>query len=94
MKITKNINNAIFREYDVRGIYGQDLNEDVAYTVGKAFGSYIRQFGQNKVIIGHDNRQSYEKLYPALMQGIIDSGTDVISLGLVTTPMHNFAKIY
>ena len=94
MEITKKINSAIFREYDVRGIYGEDLNEDVAYTVGKAFGSYVLRFGQNKVIIGHDNRQSHEVIYPALMKGILDSGVDVISLGLVTTPMHNFAKIY
>ena len=94
MEITKKINSAIFREYDVRGIYGEDLNEDVAYTVGKAFGSYISKLGQNKVIIGHDNRQSHEVIYPALMKGILDSGVDVISLGLVTTPMHNFAKIY
>ena len=94
MEITKKINSAIFREYDVRGIYGEDLNEDVAYTVGKAFGSYVLRFGQDKVIIGHDNRQSHEVIYPALMKGILDSGVDVISLGLVTTPMHNFAKIY
>ncbi len=94
MEITKKINSAIFREYDVRGIYGEDLNEDVAYTVGKAFGSYISKLGQNKVIIGHDNRQSHEVIYPALMKGILDSGVDVISLGLVTTPIHNFAKIY
>lgn len=94
MEITKKINSAIFREYDVRGIYSEDLNEDVAYTVGKAFGSYISKLGQNKVIIGHDNRQSHEVIYPALMKGILDSGVDVISLGLVTTPMHNFAKIY
>ena len=94
MKITKDINNAIFREYDVRGIYGDDLNEDVAYTVGKAFGSYVRELGESKVILGHDNRDSHHELYPALMQGILDSGVNVLSLGLVTTPMHNFAKIY
>ncbi len=94
MKITKDINNAIFREYDVRGIYGNDLNEDVAYTVGKAFGSYVRELGESKVILGHDNRDSHHELYPALMQGILDSGVNVLSLGLVTTPMHNFAKIY
>lgn len=94
MKITNKINPAIFREYDVRGIYGDDLNEDVAYTVGKAFGSYVRELGESKVILGHDNRDSYMEIYSALMQGILDSGVNVFSLGLVTTPMHNFAKIY
>ena len=94
MKITKNINPAIFREYDVRAIYDEDLNEDVAYTIGRAYGSYIKMHGESKILIGHDNRSSHAVLYPALMQGLCDSGINVISLGLVTTPMHNFAKIY
>lgn len=94
MKITKNINPNIFRQYDIRGIYGTDLNEDVAYTIGKAFGSFVHDLGESKVVLGHDNRQSHSELYPALMQGILDSGINVLSLGLVTTPMHNFAKIY
>lgn len=94
MEVTKKINMNIFRQYDVRAIVGEDLNEDIAYTVGKAFGSYVKRFGEDRVIIGHDNRKSHKELYPALMQGIIDSGTNVLSLGLVTTPMHNFAKLY
>ena len=94
MKITNKINPAIFREYDVRGVYKEDLNEDVAYTIGRAFGSYAFRKGESKVVLGHDNRESHNVIYPALMQGILDSGMDVLSLGLVTTPMHNFAKIY
>ena len=94
MKITKNINFKIFREYDIRGIYGDDLNEDVAYTIGKAFGSFVKLKGESKVLLGHDNRESHSVLYPSLMQGILDSGINVLSLGLLTTPMHNFAKIY
>ena len=94
MKIVKNINPAIFREYDVRAIYDEDLNEDVAYTIGKAFGSYVKKIGESKVLMGHDNRDSHSVLYPSLMQGILDSGVNVLSLGLITTPMHNFAKIY
>ncbi len=94
MKITNKINPAIFREYDVRGIYEEDLNEDVAYTIGRAFGSYVREKGESKVILGHDNRESHNVIYPALMHGILDSVVNVLSLGLITTPMHNFAKIY
>ena len=94
MKITKQINPAIFREYDIRGIYKEDLNENVAYTIGRAFGSYVKELGESKVILGHDNRESYIEIYPALMKGILDSGTDVLNLDLITTPMHNFAKIY
>ena len=94
MKITKNINFKIFREYDVRGIYGKDIDEDVSYTIGRAFGSYVRELGESKVILGHDNRESHKIIYPALTKGILDSGVNVLSLGLITTPMHNFAKIY
>ena len=94
MKIVKDINPRIFREYDIRAVYKEDLNEDVAYTIGRAFGSYVKRRGESKVLIGHDNRSSHSTLYPGLMQGILDSGVNVLSLGLITTPMHNYAKMY
>ena len=93
MKITKDINKDLFREYDLRGIYGTDINEDVSYTIGRSFGSYIRNKGEIKTIVGHDNRSSSDTIISALIKGIIDSGIDVINLGLVTTPMYYFAKI-
>jgi len=93
MKITKNINPNIFREYDVRAIVGAELNEDITYTIGRAFASYIALQNKKNVIVGHDNRLSYEFLYPALIQGLVDSGANVIDLGFVTTPMTNYAKI-
>lgn len=94
MKVTRNINPNIFREYDIRGVYGTEIDSDSAYTIGRAFGSYIKTLGESKVVLGHDNRKSHSVLYPSLMQGILDSGINVLSLGLITTPMHNFAKIY
>lgn len=92
MKIIKDINKEIFREYDIRGKYPIDLNEDVAYTFGKSYGSYIRKFNSDKVLIGHDNRLSGPILHDAVIKGIIDSGIDVVDLGLVTTPMYYFAR--
>ena len=92
MKITTNINPNIFREYDLRGEYGIDLNEDVAYTIGKSYGSYIRKYNSNKVLIGHDNRLSSPLLSEALIKGILDSGINVVDLGLVTTPMYYYAR--
>lgn len=92
MKITRNINPNIFREYDIRGIYEQDLTEDVAYTIGKSFGTYIQNLNQTKTIIGHDNRLSSPVLHHALITGLTDSGVDVIDLGLVTTPMYYYAR--
>lgn len=92
MKITKNIRKEIFREYDIRGVYPSDLNEDVAYTFGKSYGSYIRKFEAQRVIVGHDNRLSSPTLSNAVIKGIMDSGIDVVDLGLVTTPMYYFAR--
>lgn len=93
MEVTKNINKEIFREYDIRGIYGTDLNEDVAYTIGRSFGTYIKKYNLNKAIVGYDNRHSSPILHEALVKGICDSGSDVIDLGLVTTPMYYYGRI-
>ena len=93
MKITNMINPNIFREYDVRGVYPTELDEDVSYTFGKAYGTYIKKFHQTKCIVGHDNRLSSDSLTDALIKGILSTGIDVINLGLVTTPMYYYACI-
>ena len=91
--ITNNINPNIFREYDVRGVYPTDLNKDVAYTFGKAYGTYIKKFGQNKCVVGRDNRYSSDELATNLINGILSTGVNVINLGLVTTPMYYYGCI-
>ena len=93
MNITSRINKNIFRGYDIRGRYPEDLNEDVAYTIGKSYGTYIKKFNQTKCVVGHDNRYSYPELTKALVTGILDTGIDVVYLDLVTTPMYYFAQI-
>lgn len=90
--IYKNINPNIFRGYDIRAIYGKDLNEDIAYTIGLSFGSYIREKGYEKCIVGHDNRVSSEPLADALLEGITSTGVNVVYLGLCTTPMYYYAQ--
>lgn len=92
--IISDVNPNIFRGYDIRGIYNDDLTEDVAYTVGKAFGSVVIKNGYKKCIIGHDNRDSSPSLCDALMAGIIDTGLDINFIGLVTTPMYYFAQMH
>lgn len=87
-----NINESIFREYDIRGIYGTDLTKEFAYTLGKAFGSYIQHEGHYTVIVGYDNRTSSPILFEGLKEGLLKTGVDVIELGLVTTPMYYYAK--
>lgn len=89
----KKINETIFREYDIRGIYGEDLDIDVAYTFGRSFATYIQKMGNDTVIVGHDNRESSPELSEGLIKGLMESGANVIDLGLVTTPMYYFAKL-
>ncbi len=93
MKIKENINENIFRGYDIRGIYPTELDEDTVYTVGLGFGSYIQTIGKTTCVIGHDNRLSGESLYNALIKGITETGVNIISLGLCTTPMYYYACI-
>lgn len=91
MILTK-IKETIFREYDIRGIWNEDITEDVAYTLGRSFASYISLRKEHEVIIGHDNRISSPIIHDALIQGLTESGAEVIDLGLVTTPMYYYAK--
>ena len=91
MNLTK-IKETIFREYDIRGIWEEDLTADVAYTFGRSFASYIARNDEFEVIVGHDNRISSPILHDALITGLIESGAKVIDLGLVTTPMYYYAK--
>lgn len=84
----------IFRGYDIRGVYPTTINENVARLIGLGFGSYIQEIGKTKCIVGYDNRLSSLGLHDALVKGILQTGVDVISLGLVTTPMYYYALIH
>ena len=92
-KYKQDINKNIFRGYDIRGIYPSEIDSDTAYTIGRGFGSYIKSIGKTHAVIGHDNRLSSDELYEALKTGIMESGINIISLGLVTTPMYYYACI-
>ena len=82
---------AIFREYDIRGVYPSQINEEVAYTIGRSYGSYIQEKLQRKLCaVGRDNRLSSPQLSENLIKGITDSGCDVIDFGLTTTPMYYY----
>lgn len=82
----------IFREYDIRGVYPTQINEEVAYKVGKSYGSYIQEKLHRDVCgVGRDNRLSSPSLSKELIRGILDSGCNVIDFGTTTTPMYYFA---
>lgn len=87
------INKEVFREYDVRGIYPTDINEELAYTFGKAFGTYIKKFNKDTCVVGHDNRYSSDSLTENLIKGILSTGINIVYLGLCTTPMYYYACI-
>lgn len=83
----------IFREYDIRGKYPNDINEEVAYKIGLGYGSFIQEFlGQKACIVSHDNRISSESLHVNLINGLLETGIKVIDYGLSTTPMHYYAR--
>ena len=84
------INKYIFREYDIRGIYGKDITEEVAYLIGRAFGTKLRRYGKNTTLVGYDNRYSSPILEENLVKGIRECGVNVVRLGLVTTPMYYY----
>lgn len=93
MKIKKDICKNIFRGYDIRGIYEKELDIDTAYTIGLGFGSYIKGLGKTTCVIGRDNRLSSPVLCDALQKGILETGIDIVFLGICTTPMYYYACI-
>lgn len=84
------INKYIFREYDIRGVYKKDITEELAYLIGKAFGTRLRRYGKNTTLVGYDNRYSSPSLEENLVKGIRECGVNVVRLGLVTTPMYYY----
>jgi phosphomannomutase len=82
------VNPSIFKAYDIRGTYPDQLNEDVAYKIGAAFANYLKH---KAVAIGRDMRLSSGTLFENLARGINESGVDVIDLGLISTDGLYFA---
>ena len=89
-----NLNKEMFREYDIRGVYGKDLNADVAYNIGRAFGTKLRSLNIPATVVAYDNRLSSVELEENLVKGLLETGIIVKRLGLATTPMCYFAANY
>ncbi|MEI7452294.1 MAG: phosphomannomutase/phosphoglucomutase [Candidatus Falkowbacteria bacterium] len=88
-------NPSIFKAYDIRGIYGQDFDDDFAYHLGLAYMSFRSQIVPDrcgfKIVVGHDMRLSSPSLKEALIRGLVAGGANVIDIGLVSTPTFYFA---
>ena len=85
------LNKEIFREYDIRGIWEKDIDEEVSYHIGRAFATKLLSYGKDTMIVGYDNRISSKTIEESLVKGLTDSGVNVVRLGLVTTPMYYYA---
>ncbi|MGI9558078.1 MAG: phosphomannomutase/phosphoglucomutase [Thermodesulfobacteriota bacterium] len=83
--------NTIFREYDIRGTVGDEINEKVVFSIGAAYGERAKQNGAKTVSAGRDCRLSSEALSAALVDGITSRGVNVSDIGLVSTPMLYFS---
>lgn len=82
------ISQTIFRQYDVRGIVGQDLTEEVAYGLGRAYAALLQARNvKGAVAVGRDNRPSGNALRDALVRGLTECGVDVVDVGVVPTPL-------
>jgi len=83
------INPSIFKAYDIRGIYPDDINEETVYNIGRALVAYTKA---ENIVIGKDVRLSSGALEENLIRGITDQGSNVIKIGLATTPMVYYAS--
>ena len=84
---------SIFKAYDIRGVYGQDLVQDDFYRIARAYAQFCGFPGQNaKVVVARDCRTSSDALFAAFAKGLVDEGVDVIDIGLASTPMSYFAN--
>jgi len=87
------INSSIFRAYDIRGVYPQDLNEETAFAIGRSFVKFLPQ-NRPKIAVARDNRLSSAALHQSLISGMTEMGADMVDLGLATTPMLYFSSSY
>jgi phosphomannomutase len=83
-----NLNPDIFKAYDIRGIYPQDIDEAGAKAIGTAFAAYL---GSREIVVGHDMRLSSPSLRDAFVDGVTEQGVDVIDCGMLSTDMMYFA---
>ncbi|MFH1036985.1 MAG: phosphomannomutase/phosphoglucomutase [Patescibacteria group bacterium] len=83
----------IFRQYDIRGEYPNEINSNIAYLLGWSLANFFqKKTEKTDILVGHDNRRSSLPLFEALTDGVLDSGSNAFSLGLCTSPMFYFAS--
>jgi phosphomannomutase/phosphoglucomutase len=81
----------VFREYDIRGVYPDELNEDTVSELGRAIGTFYHRRGAGKVSLGRDCRLSSPALFDALCNGLVATGMSVVGINMVPTPVLYFS---
>jgi phosphomannomutase/phosphoglucomutase len=84
------MNPHIFREYDIRGVVGKDLNQETVYVLARAVGTYFRQNGAKRISIGRDARASSPEFRDLMIKGLNESGCDCVDAGMIPTPLLYF----
>ena len=85
------MNPLMFREYDIRGVAERDLTDDVVHALGQGIGTLIQHGGGKKLALGRDCRLHSPRLHAALLAGMLESGADVIDIGVVPSPVLYYA---
>ena len=82
---------ALFREYDVRGIVGKELTDDIAEQLGRAYATLVRDKGVRTIAVGRDGRLSSPGLRDSLLRGLLAGGINVIDIGICASPLLYFS---
>lgn len=91
--MTAALSREIFREYDIRGVAGKDLTPNVARSVGRAYAAFLgEKNARGPIAVGRDNRPSGVDLHKELVAGLLESGLDVIDIGVIPTPLAYWAQ--
>jgi phosphomannomutase len=85
------VNRNIFKEYDIRGVYPKEINQDTVHKIGRGFVEFLKLKAGDEIVVGQDQRSSSSKLAQAFISALFDSRINVIDIGKVTTPMLYFA---
>jgi len=89
--VTASINPRIFREYDIRGLVGEDLTEENVELLGRAYGTYALGHGHSEALVGRDNRPSSKPFRDAIIRGVLATGCDAIDVGEVPSPVFYYS---
>lgn len=85
------INPGIFKAYDIRGVYPEEINADIFYKIAQAYAKFMEFRDGERVALGRDVRLSGPSLFDAMKKGLLDHGVDVVDIGVVATDMMYFA---